>query len=273
MSLATALRRSTLSAGIAAAALAGAIATSGPASAAAGCNTDCISSFSVNQYLQTGAAAYVKVQTGPQTNVRLDILKPGGGSLTAVADLAGSFTNAHNLNTGYVMEQGVTYTVKVSATDRQGRTHVETKSIRALKRTVTLNVGTVTVNEDSDYGAGEIGADIKLGAGTGRLFNERSISATKTFSLYYTADFPMVPASTKLMVEMEDNDNDGGVFTYCVPRAPFTTGSNDCWDWSTGSTSISFAQTKGVTEGSFAVGTNSGPVRFTVMGTYEAIVA
>ena len=95
----------------------------GAAHAGAGCSVDCIKAVSTNQSLKDKARLYVDVETGPQTNVRIE-LRSGNQLIASAQDLAGSFSTLHRLSTDWVLGQGVQYGLRVTATDKSGRTYV-----------------------------------------------------------------------------------------------------------------------------------------------------
>lgn len=248
-----------------------AVAPIGAAYAGAGCSVDCVTSVTTNQYLKDKVKLYVDVQTGPATNVRIE-LRSGNQLVASTQDLAGSFTKIHHLSTDWVLDQGVQYSLRVSATDKSGRTHVEQSTVVAVRRTIVVKVTQVKVTEDSDTGAGELSAGMRLGATTATVFGTRSLTSPHTSPLNWSMTATNVPASAKLYAEMLDDDVDFGEWCPAGTAWSFTSGSTNCFDWATGSTALfGLGQGVGTTQGSFSVGA-AGSVGFVLSGTYVATV-
>jgi hypothetical protein len=248
-----------------------AFASAAPAQAFTGCEGDCFTNTFISQYLENKVQVQVRAKTSVPANVRAEVSDLTGKVVATMTETAGVFTTDHSIATqAYVLPQGKSFVVKVKATDANGKSFTKAYGIKSLERTVTVTLQTISISEDSDYGAGELAAAIKIGNTVSTVFTRRSITApyTKTFNTKFvgrqTGEF------TPIKIEINDDDCEG--FCEFGSGFSFTSGSNSEWDWTTGSYLMYNDHVPGTRTDSFAVAGN-GALRFAATGTFSVTIA
>ena len=257
------------------------LAAAAPAQAASLCETDCIASATATASTKSISVAvkttgYVSVSaeiwnTAKTNRVGYGIVKAG----TPVWFNAFSFTSSTN----GALAQGATYHVKVIAKDMLGKSRTEWVPVRVKQRDVRYFITRIDLHDDSDYaGAGEFRAGWKAGTTAKNLWNGVSSKSSGGFWNWTEAN-PLAQisrtketASPKVFVELSDDDSWG--MNYCGTAfvADFTSGSNDCADWSTAGAYVNLPETTATVPFTLKVAKNA-VVKFTVTGKVVQLVS
>lgn len=278
--MSTIARRLVTAAAAAAIAVPAVLAAAAPAQAASLCETDCISAATATANTKTISVSvkttgYVSVSaeiwnTAKTNRVGYGIVKAG----TPVWFNAFSFTSS----TSGALAQGATYHVKVIAKDMLGKSRTEWLPVRIKQRDARYVITRIDLHDDSDYaGAGEFRAGWKAGTTVKNLWSGVS---SKSSGGYWTFSSSNTNAqiirtketsSPKVFVELSDDDSWG--LNYCgtafVPD--FTSGSNDCADWSTAGAYLALPETSATVPFTLKVAKNA-VVKFTVTGKVVQLV-
>jgi hypothetical protein len=249
----------------AAALLAAAVVTVGAtACEPTGCQLDCISSVALNP-----GATTAKVTTTVGTNVMLQVFSDS--AMTKLVGAVSSSTGAttHSVSTGQ-LASATTYWWKVTATDANDVTRVETGSVKTFRREVAVTIKRIRLIDDSDsFGDGEVDFDLKVNADvfTDVYVNDDMATGTDLTNLSITRTATNTPAGLTIKVQGNDDDCDAGLCTG-GSYPSFNSGTNSDADWATATFGPTTLPASDGT-GTWSAKTTGYAFKFEVSGTWK----
>lgn len=229
-----------------------------------GCQLDCISGLSVNP-----GATTAKVTTTVGTNVMVQLYSDA--NLTKLVGAMSSTTGAttHTVSTGQ-LASATTYWWKVTATDANNVSRVETGSFKTFRREVAVTIKRIRVIDDSDtFGDGELEFDLKVNNDvfTNVYVNADMATGTDLTNLSITRTATNTLAGLTIKVQGLDDDCDAGLCqggTY----PSFDSGTNSDADWATATFGPTTLPASDGT-GTWSAKTTGYPLKFEVSGTWK----
>lgn len=226
----------------------------------------------------TTTAATFNFSMSRPVNAVMTIRKPDGTNLKTVTSSAAT---SHSIPTGAILLPSTTYGYEVTATDSLGRKYVTKGYVTTKAVKLVVTVTGLQINDDSDYvGAGELRAQLYVGPSASKWIwsNERSVETAwgpKYFALNVTHTLPnaLKNGQTTVPVYVTVSDDDcEGIGSICTSGSGdlgITSGTASDGQWAALKINVTLpAGTVGGVGGTF-LKTISGPVGFTVTGTYS----
>ncbi len=227
--------------------------------------------------------------TPTATNVKLAFTMPVGvtaqayirtsnGTIVASANSTGA-AYSHTLTTAAILNPTTSYTYQVNAFDAQGRVYTKVGSFRTRDVRLEVQLSGLQINNDSDsFGAGELRAQLHVGGSKSWIWqSERSVETAwgaKYFAVSTTGALPTAVRSVPISVVVEDDDCEG-IGSLCNSGyGDLSVGSGTVSDsqWATASVTANLPNTTTTTAWTSFMTSVSGPVGFTVTGSYRWVM-
>jgi hypothetical protein len=229
-----------------------------PATAATGCEADCLPNVSVR--VSPDRATFTTIPTA-SAHVAVRLRPASGGSWQHV-DAGGAFWSAGQVTADTaalgLLKQETAYLYAVTATDTSGFTWEETGTFTTGRREVSVRLDSVVVLDDSDLSgpaalAGAVRIPLSACPTLGSLeplTPTSSVAATSPAVLDLdVAGYSCsgVPATVTVRTLLADDDSAGGVgdcwgawpAPVFIPTGFATSGATGCYEWTSGGASVS----------------------------------